>query len=173
VSDCALEQELARILFSRWLTIATAESCTGGLVAYRIVTVPGISEYFLGGVVAYSNAMKESFLGVQRSTLETHGAVSRETALEMARGIRQGTRAHIGISTTGIAGPTGGTPAKPVGLVYIACVTPDSEDCEEYCFGSGRMENIEQSVRAALALAIRQLSSDVALHAEARAGGRG
>jgi nicotinamide mononucleotide (NMN) deamidase PncC len=91
----------------------------------------------------------------------------------MARGIRQGTRAHIGISTTGIAGPTGGTPAKPVGLVYIACVTPDSEDCEEYCYGSGRMENIEQSVRAALALAIRQLSSDVALHAEARPGGQG
>lgn len=160
MSEQVLVQQLAGVLSSLGLTIATAESCTGGLVAYRIVTVAGSSEYFRGGVVAYSNALKESFLGVPRSTLEAHGAVSRETALAMARGIRAGSGADVGVSTTGIAGPTGGTPTKPVGLVYIACITPESEACEEHRFGGGRLENIEDSANAALALAIRLLTGE-------------
>lgn len=141
--------------------IATAESCTGGLVAHRIVTVAGCSEYFLGGVIAYSNALKESFLGVPRGMLEAQGAVSRETALAMARGIRAASGADVGVSTTGIAGPTGGTPTKPVGLVYIACVTPESEACEEHHFAGERLENIEYAANAALALTIVLLTGGV------------
>lgn len=158
MSDHGLEHQLATILAGSGRTIATAESCTGGLVAYRIVTVAGSSAYFLGGVVAYSNALKESLLGVSPATLEAHGAVSRETALAMARGIRAESGADVGISTTGIAGPSGGTPIKPVGLVYIACVTPEAEACEEFRFDGGRLENIEDSASAALALAIRLLT---------------
>lgn len=160
MSEQALARKLAGVLSSRRLTVATAESCTGGLIAYRIVMVAGSSEYFLGGVVAYSNALKESLLSVPRGTLEAHGAVSRETALAMAHGIRVGCGADVGISTTGIAGPTGGTPLKPVGLVYISCVTPEVEACEELRLSGGRLENIEGSANAALVLAIRLLSGD-------------
>lgn len=158
MNEQALARQLAGVLSSRRLTVATAESCTGGLVAYRIVMVAGSSEYYLGGVVAYSNALKETFLSVPRGTLEVYGAVSRETALAMARGIRAECGADVGISTTGIAGPTGGTPVKPVGLVYIACVTPENEACEEHQFSGGRLENIDSSANAALSLAIRLLT---------------
>ncbi len=158
MNEQALARQLAGVLGSRRLTVATAESCTGGLVAYRIVMVAGSSEYFLGGVVAYSNSLKEAFLGVPRGTLEAYGAVSRETALAMAHGIRAKCGADVGISTTGIAGPTGGTPVKPVGLVYIACVTPDEEACEEHHFSGVRLENIDSSTNVALSLAIRLLT---------------
>lgn len=158
MSERAPEQQLAGILTSRRLTISTAESCTGGLVAYRIITVAGSSDYFLGAVVAYSNAMKASLLGVPGAMLEMHGAVSRETALAMARGIRARTGADIGVSTTGIAGPTGATPTKPVGLVYIACIMPESEVCEEHRFKGGRLENIDLAAQSALSLVIRQFN---------------
>ena len=107
------------IAYSTNKTIATAESCTGGLIGDRLTNVSGSSSYFKGGIVAYSNAVKEEAVGVSKATLESVGAVSEETALEMARGVREKLNADIGISTTGIAGPTGGTEEKPVGLVFV------------------------------------------------------
>lgn len=149
------EQELADLLPQRGWTIATAESCTGGLVSHRITTVAGSSAYFVGGIVSYSNALKESLLGVSREVLERYGAVSRECALAMARGVRARTGADVGVSTTGIAGPGGATPTKPVGLVYIACVTPTGEVCEEHCWDGDRSGNIKRAAEAALRLAVR------------------
>ncbi len=104
------------------ITLSAAESCSGGLLSKTITDVPGCSAIYPGGVCSYSNQMKMKWLDVQPSTLEQHGAVSAETALEMAQGIRNATGSDYGISTTGIAGPGGGTPDKPVGLVYIAVV---------------------------------------------------
>lgn len=153
-NDHTLEQQLTELLTARELTIATAESCTGGLIAHRITTVAGSSAYFLGGVVAYSNALKETMLDVPAAILEQHGAVSRECALAMARGIRARTGASIGLSSTGIAGPSGATPTKPVGLVYLACVTPFGEVCQEHRWRGDRIENIERSAEAALQLAV-------------------
>ncbi len=114
-----LSKQMGAILTENSLTISTAESCTGGLLAHVLTGVSGSSNYFMGGIVAYSNQIKEHFLGVQQDTLVQHGAVSSQTAQEMAAGIRKKFGTDIGLSTTGIAGPTGGTPAKPVGLVWI------------------------------------------------------
>jgi len=114
-----LEVVVGKLLRQNGMTISTAESCTGGLVSNRIVSVPGASDYFLGGVVAYSNEAKSNLLGVSEKTLSTFGAVSPETAEEMALGVRKKFASNIAVSTTGIAGPTGGTAEKPVGLVYV------------------------------------------------------
>jgi PncC family amidohydrolase len=116
-----LEVIVGQLLLQRKLTMALAESCTGGLVGHRLTDVPGSSAYLLGGIVAYSYDAKELLLGVQHNTLYDHGAVSAETAVEMARGARRALGADIGLSVTGIAGPGGGLPGKPVGLVYSAC----------------------------------------------------
>ena len=102
------------------LTLATAESCTGGMIASKLISVPGISEYFLEGAVTYSNEAKMRRLGVKRETLEAHTAVSEAVAREMAEGIRATSGASLGLATTGIAGPDGGTAERPVGLVYVA-----------------------------------------------------
>lgn len=114
-----LRYEIIELLRLKNLTLASAESCTGGLVAKMITDVAGCSDVFEGGVVSYSNDVKMKLLGVKPETLEKHGAVSGETAKEMALGVRRACMADIGISTTGIAGPTGGTAEKPVGTVYI------------------------------------------------------
>ena len=114
-----LEETVGSLLRERRLTVATAESCTGGLVAHRLTNVPGSSAYVRGGVVAYANDAKHRLLGVATSTLADHGAVSEETAAEMAAGARQAMGADIAVSTTGIAGPDGGTPEKPVGTVCL------------------------------------------------------
>ena len=106
-------------------TIAAAESCTGGLLSHVLTSVSGSSGYFIGGVVAYSNQVKESILGVQPETLQTFGAVSEQTACEMAEGVRRKLGTDVGLSTTGIAGPTGGTPEKPVGLVWVGISTAE------------------------------------------------
>ena len=118
-------------------TIAVAESCTGGMVAARITEIPGASEVFLCGICSYSNESKAALLGVLPETLATFGAVSEQTALEMARGVRQRSGADIGLATTGIAGPSGGTPEKPVGLVYVALSTADKEEVQELRLGRG------------------------------------
>src|SRR3990172_5334310 len=121
-------EELLRVYMNaRGLKLATAESCTGGLVSDRITNVSGSSEYFPGGIVAYSYEAKASLLGVSWDTLNTHGAVSEETVLEMARGARKLFNADIGISVSGIAGPTGGTPEKPVGTTWFGLVTNTGE----------------------------------------------
>jgi nicotinamide-nucleotide amidase len=118
----SLEGIVGKLLIERKETLALAESCTGGLISKQVVNVPGASNYFLGSVVSYSNSLKEKFLGVSEETLKTYGAVSKETALEMAIGIKTKTGATYGISTTGIAGPDGGTDEKPVGTVWIGFV---------------------------------------------------
>lgn len=113
------EKRLVEALAEKNLVFATAESCTGGLVAKRVTDVPGSSAVFSGGVVTYSNEMKTRFLGVKKETLAAHGAVSHETAYEMAKGLLEATGADVGVSLTGIAGPGGGSAEKPVGLVYV------------------------------------------------------
>ena len=115
----AVEDVVARLLVENRATIAVAESCTGGLLAERLTNLPGSSAYFLGGVVCYSNELKTSLVGVPAELIESKGAVSAEVALALAEGIRRGTGATLGVGTTGIAGPSGGTPEKPVGLVHI------------------------------------------------------
>jgi nicotinamide-nucleotide amidase len=115
-----LEEVVARVLVENHATIAVAESCTGGMLAERLTNVPGSSNYFLGGVVCYSNELKTAFVDVPAAIIESKGAVSSEVALALASGIRRRTGATIGVGITGIAGPTGGTPEKPVGLVHIA-----------------------------------------------------
>ncbi len=115
----SIEDTIGELLIKNKLTISTAESCTGGMVASRLVNYSGISEVFMEGAVTYSNAAKMNRLGVKKETLDRFGAVSPETAGEMALGIAKTSSTDIGLSTTGIAGPGGGTPQKPVGLVYI------------------------------------------------------
>ncbi|KAA6396382.1 MAG: putative competence/damage-inducible protein A [Streblomastix strix] len=129
--DISLQQKLYNALKENKLTLATAESCTGGWIGKRITDISGSSQVYLGGIISYANEIKEKFLGVQHETLLKHGAVSKETALEMARGVRERTGADIGLSVTGIAGPQGGTAEKPVGLVYIAISSIDHDEFRE------------------------------------------
>jgi len=133
-----LEEVVGQLLLQNHLTIALAESCTGGLIGSRLTNVPGSSAYFLGGVVAYDNRVKESVLGVPKGLLETYGAVSAETAVAMAKGARGVLQADLGLGVTGIAGPVGGTAEKPVGLVYIALAAPGGVDCRRFLFPGER-----------------------------------
>ena len=145
-----LETVIGERLAEHKLTLVTAESCTGGLIAHRITNVSGSSAYFLGGIVSYSNEAKAQLLGVQRNTIETHGAVSEETALEMARGARRVFGADMAVSVTGIAGPGGGTPEKPVGLVWIALSTDIAERAQQFIWNKDREGNKVESAEAAL-----------------------
>jgi nicotinamide-nucleotide amidase len=154
-----LEEVVGRLLFRGKLTLSVAESCTGGLIEHRITDVPGSSEYFFGGIVAYRNDLKEKLLGVPKEILEGYGAVSRETATHMAEGVRRLLRSDIGIGTTGIAGPAGATPSKPVGLVYIGLSASGSTLVEEHIFRGGRAGVKEQSAQASLDMLRRYLSS--------------
>ncbi len=128
------------ILLKKHLTLSTAESCTGGLIAHKITNIPGASRYFLGGVVAYSNEAKMKILGVSSSTLRVHGAVSEECAAEMAIGVARLFNASVGVSTTGIAGPSGGTKEKPVGLVYIGYYLEGESIVQRHLFNGSREE---------------------------------
>ncbi len=148
--DTELEDAVGSILLETGKTIATAESCTGGLIGDRLTNVSGSSSYFKGGVVAYSNAVKMNALNVKKTTLDAHGAVSEETAIEMARGVRKYLDADMGVSTTGIAGPTGGTDEKPVGLVYVGISTADYEKVYRFTFTPHRKTNKLMSSQAAL-----------------------
>jgi PncC family amidohydrolase len=146
------EEQIGIQLVALGLTLATAESCTGGLVAHRLTNVPGSSAYFLGGAVSYANQAKETLLGVRHETLLAHGAVSEETAREMARGARRVLGADVAVAITGIAGPTGGTIEKPVGLTFVALAAPDLELCRRLVWAGDRLENKEASAEAALQL---------------------
>ena len=139
------------------LTVATAESLTGGNVSSRITAISGSSGYFLGGIVAYSNEAKASLLGVSEETLATRGAVSAECAREMAEGARRAFGADVAVATTGIAGPGGATERKPVGLVYIALASPDGVTTEEFHFPGGRAVVTDASAEAALLMLLRGL----------------
>lgn len=146
-----LEIQLNKLLAERGApTLATAESCTGGSVASRITSVSGSSAYYLGSVVSYSNEVKHNVLDVSWSVLEERGAVSAECARAMAIGVRKLIGSDIAVSTTGIAGPAGGTPRKPVGLVYIGIATPNWLEAFEFHFEGDRARVIEQSVQHAL-----------------------
>ena len=155
-----LEGELGKRLKEKGLTISVAESCTGGLLASRITDVAGASAYFLGGVVVYQNDVKKRLLAVPEQVLADTGAVSEETARAMARGCRQLFGSNIGVSITGIAGPTGGSAEKPVGLTYIAVTTPAAGRCECFHWVGDRASNKEDSIRTALEMVLSLLAED-------------
>jgi nicotinamide-nucleotide amidase len=156
--DTALETVVGDILVRNKLTISTAESCTGGLLAGRIINYPGISESYLEGAITYSNEAKVKILGVKKETLESHGAVSPETAIEMAKGIAKVAGTNIGISTTGIAGPGGGTEEKPVGLVYIGLCINNEVISKKLLISGNRDKVRERSVFEALDFLRRKLN---------------
>ncbi len=148
----SLEEQIGNLLRQRRWRLALAESCTGGLLGHRITNVPGSSDYFLGGIVAYAYEAKVSLLGVRWETLERYGAVSRETVLEMARGARERLGAEVALSISGIAGPGGGTPEKPVGTTWIGLVAPDTEEAHRFQFRGDRETNKQQATEEALRL---------------------
>ena len=145
-----LEETVGRLLREQGLTIAVAESCSGGLLSDRITNIPGSSDYYLGGMVTYDNQAKQDLLGVQTFTLEEFGAVSEQTAKEMAQGVRRVFQGNIGVSITGIAGPDGGTDEKPVGLVFIGLDFEGDTEVRSFTFTKERRFNKELSAQAAL-----------------------
>ncbi|MEJ5263233.1 MAG: competence/damage-inducible protein A [Ignavibacterium sp.] len=152
-----LEEVIGKILSDRGLTLAVAESCTGGEVCTRITNVSGSSKYFERGIVTYSNAAKVELLKVNEDTLAEHGAVSSEVAMQMAEGVRAVSGTDIGISTTGILGPTGATTNKPVGLVYIGYCDEKVCTARKFLFGDDRILNKQRATQAALEMLRRQL----------------
>lgn len=159
-NDESIEEVVGRMLSERRLTIAVAESCTGGHVAHQITNVSGSSSYLVGGVVAYSNKIKTDFLGVDAAILDKEGAVSSEVAGQMAAGVRERLGADIGISTTGIAGPTGGTPEKPVGTVWIGYADRDETETKLLRLVEERLLNKELTTTALLDHVRRKLLAD-------------
>ncbi|MGH7327435.1 MAG: nicotinamide-nucleotide amidohydrolase family protein, partial [Polyangiaceae bacterium] len=164
VDDETIESSIVSALLRRGHTIATAESCTGGAIADALVRVPGVSAVFRGGVVAYNDDVKRNLLDVPEETLRSHGAVSVETAIAMARGARRRLDADIAIATTGIAGPAGGTPEKPVGLVWFALVADGEPRTYRATFPGERSDIRARATMAALSAIWRYLeraSTDV------------
>ena len=156
-----LENLIGDLLRARGVKLATAESCTGGLIASRITDVAGSSEYFLGGVVAYAYEAKVALLEVSWDTLKAHGAVSRETVIEMARGARKVLNADIAISVSGIAGPGGGMPDKPVGTTWIGLSTSEGEWARLFHFDGDRAQNKSLAADAALQFLVDYLTGNV------------
>ncbi len=160
--------EISSLLRLHSLKIVTAESCTGGLVGHRLTNIPGSSEYYLGGVIAYAYEAKVALLNVSWDTLQQHGAVSRETVLEMARGARKLLTADIAVSVSGIAGPDGGLPGKPVGTTWIGLAASDGEWARVYCFAGDRAGNKACAADAALKLICDYIESGRNLDADLR-----
>jgi len=148
--DTTLEQRVGQLLSERHRTLALAESCTGGLISHRITGIAGSSAYYLGGVTSYANDVKVKLLGVTPATLEKYGAVSQETALEMSHGIRERIGADFGLSVTGIAGPGGGTPEKPVGTVWISIAQAKNHEAKLFQFHGDRERIVLGTSQAAL-----------------------
>lgn len=146
-----LAERLQGICLGRRLTIATAESCTGGLIAATITDIPGSSGYFLGGVVSYADAAKSGLLGVPPAIIQAHGAVSAQVARAMAAGMRERLGASLALSVTGIAGPDGGTDAKPVGLTYVGLADGSGAEVRRFTWVGSRARNRQESAAAALA----------------------
>ena len=157
----ALEETLRDLMRERRIKLACAESCTGGLVSNRITNVSGSSEYFPGGIVAYSYEAKANLLGVSWETLNTFGAVSEETVREMARGALKLFDSDIAISVSGIAGPTGGTPEKPVGTTWLGLVTKEEEWVRQFVWNGDRDQNKHESSRAAIEFVIDYLEGNL------------
>lgn len=147
-----IEEKVGELLKSQKMTLSTAESCTGGGVAALITSVPGSSEYFKGGIVAYSNEVKTSLLHVSPETLEKHGAVSQETVIEMARGAMDALKTDCAIATSGIAGPGGGTPKKPVGTIWMAVACKGKIVTRQEEGDLGRSGNVRRTIQDALRL---------------------
>lgn len=147
-----LAQHCGAVLQTHGWTIATAESCTGGLLGHMLTEIPGSSAYYQGSIIAYSNRVKRDLLGVPEAILLNDGAVSEATARAMAESVRERLRCDVGIATTGIAGPGGGSETKPVGLVYIAVATPTTTQCQHYIFSGDRSANKKESAVAAFHL---------------------
>ncbi|MFW5775364.1 MAG: CinA family protein [Chitinivibrionales bacterium] len=145
-----LASKLGILLQQKQYTISVAESCTGGLIGAVLTELPGTSFFFRGGVIAYSNEIKEKYLHVPGTILEQYGAVSAQTVRAMAEGVAQGMDTECAISISGIAGPSGGTPEKPIGLVYMGFVTPADKWERRYIFSGDRQKVREQSVEQAL-----------------------
>jgi PncC family amidohydrolase len=150
---------LALHLTSGHKTLATAESCTGGLIAHALTDVPGASEWFKGGVIAYANEAKTSFLAVPAALIKDHGAVSAPVAKAMAEGARKRFKTDFAIATTGIAGPTGGTAQKPVGLVFIAVASAKKTVIKKFLFKGTRLRIKTQTLQKALQIIINEISS--------------
>ena len=150
-----IQEIFAKLEFKNWM-LATAESCTGGLISSAITNESGSSAYFDRGFVTYSNEAKMEMLGVSHETLSQFGAVSEQTAIEMVQGALKNSNADIAVSVTGIAGPTGGTPEKPVGLVYIGCATADNASAKAYNFNDMSREEVrENTVSEALKILLK------------------
>lgn len=156
-----IENMLGGLMRRRKRTLATAESCTGGLVADRITNVPGSSEYFRGGIVAYAYEAKVALLGVSWDMLRTHGAVSREVTMEMARGARVALDVDIAVSVSGIAGPGGGLPGKPVGTTWVGLSTEDGDWARKFIWEGDRLQNKALSAEAALQLVLDYLEGNL------------
>jgi PncC family amidohydrolase len=151
------EKKIGKHLQERSLTIGLAESCTGGLLASRITDIPGSSAYFSAGLVTYSNKAKAKFLSVPDEIIARHGAVSNEVAQRMAKGVRDAAEVDIGLSITGIAGPTGGSPEKPVGTVFIALATKKEVFVRKFLFSGNRREVRKRSSEKALTMLLDYL----------------
>jgi len=156
--DNDILKKIANLLKQKHLTVATAESCTGGLISYSLTNISGSSDYFDRGIVSYSNNAKMELLGVFEEILEKYGAVSEQVAIVMAEGVRTKSNVDIGISTTGIAGPTGGTKEKPIGLVYIAVSTTKNVVAKKFQFTGDRLQNKENTCNAALQMLLDTLN---------------
>ena len=153
------------------MRIAVAESCTGGLIGHLLTNVPGSSTYFIGGCQVYAYEAKVRLLGVSWDLLERHGAVSREVAIAMARGVRRVLATDLGVSATGIAGPGGGTPTKPVGLVWIGLSTPDGDQGWSYVWSGDRLANKQQTAEQALRLVIDYLRGELIINSNKSSSG--
>lgn len=158
ISTDAIETRIGQRLAATKRSLATAESCSGGLIAHRITNIAGASDYFLGGVVAYSNAVKVALLGVSEADLATYGAVSEPVARQMAEGARARFGTDFGIGVTGIAGPGGGTAEKPVGLVYVAVAGPAGTRVTRNVFPGAREDVKQQTAQHALEILWEQLA---------------
>lgn len=155
----ALARGIQELMLERGTKLATAESCTGGLIAYLLTEIAGSSDYYVGGVVSYSNALKQSELGVDSATLEHHGTVSAQTCVAMADGARHRYGADLAVAVTGIAGPTGGTEAKPVGLTYVGVADSDGHAVRRFVWPGDRHGNRVHSAQAALELVLERLDA--------------
>lgn len=152
-----IEEKIGECLKDKGMTLSTAESCTGGGIAALITSVPGSSSYFKGGIVAYSNEVKINLLHVSPQTLEKHGAVSRETVIEMAKGAMEALKTECAVATSGIAGPGGGTLEKPVGTIWMAVACRDKIVTRKEEGDLGRIENVKRTIQDVLAMLCSEL----------------
>ena len=152
-----MEEIVGRLLKDKGMTLATAESCTGGMIAQKITSIPGSSAYYIGSLVTYSYQSKVDLLGVKQKTLDDHGAVSEQTVIEMVCAVKERFNTDYALSTSGIAGPAGGTPEKPVGTVWIAVAGPNGVKAKKFLFGDNRERNTKRSTIAALEMLRKEL----------------